>query len=258
MKKNLKYLIIGLIMISCNNDQKEWVSLFDGQTLDGWEIKIAGYELNNNYKNTFSVKDGNIRVSYDDYESFDEKFGHIFYTNKKFKNYHLKIDYRFYGEHVNSFKSEHEAWNYKNSGVMLHSEHPNQMLLDQGFPVSIEGQFLGGSGTNKRPTLNMCSPGTEVDINGTLALNHCVNSISKTIHTDDWVSVEFVVFSDSIVHHIIDEDTVMTYTNIRFGGTYLSDNFRNKIGEPLSEGYISLQSEGHPIEFKNIRIKELD
>lgn len=258
MKKNLKYLIIGLLIISCNNDQKEWVSLFDGQTLDGWEVKIAGYELNNNYKNTFSVKDGNIRVSYDDYESFDEKFGHIFYTNKKFKNYHLKIDYRFYGEHVNSFKSEDEAWNYKNSGVMLHSEHPNQMLLDQEFPVSIEGQFLGGSGANERPTLNMCSPGTEVNIDGTLALNHCINSISKTIHTDDWVSVEFVVFSDSIVHHIIDKDTVITYTNIRYGGSYLSDNYINKIGEPLSEGYISLQSEGHPIEFKNIRVKELD
>ena len=258
MKKNLKYLIIGLFIISCNNDQKEWVSLFDGQTLDGWEVKIAGYELNNNYKNTFSVKDGNIRVSYDDYESFDEKFGHIFYTNKKFKNYHLKIDYRFYGEHVNSFKSEDEAWNYKNSGVMLHSEHPNQMLLNQEFPVSIEGQFLGGSGANERPTLNMCSPGTEVNIDGTLALNHCINSISKTIHTDDWVSVEFVVFSDSIVHHIIDKDTVITYTNIRYGGSYLSDNYINKIGEPLSEGYISLQSEGHPIEFKNIRVKELD
>lgn len=258
MKKNLKYLIIGLLIISCNNDQKEWVSLFDGQTLDGWEVKIAGYELNNNYKNTFSVKDGNIRVSYDDYESFDEKFGHIFYTNKKFKNYHLKIDYRFYGEHVSSFKSEDEAWNYKNSGVMLHSEHPNQMLLDQEFPVSIEGQFLGGSGANERPTLNMCSPGTEVNIDGTLALNHCINSISKTIHTNDWVSVEFVVFSDSIVHHIIDKDTVITYTNIRYGGSYLSDNYINKIGEPLSEGYISLQSEGHPIEFKNIRVKELD
>lgn len=258
MKKNLKYFIIGLFIISCNNDQKEWVSLFDGQTLDGWEVKIAGYELNNNYRNTFSVKDGNIRVSYDDYESFDKKFGHIFYTNRKFKNYHLKIDYRFYGEHVSSFKSEDEAWNYKNSGVMLHSEHPNQMLLDQEFPVSIEGQFLGGSGANERPTLNMCSPGTEVNIDGTLALNHCINSISKTIHTNDWVSVEFVVFSDSIVHHIIDKDTVITYTNIRYGGSYLSDNYINKIGEPLSEGYISLQSEGHPIEFKNIRVKELD
>ena len=47
------------------------------------------------------------------------------------------------------------------------------------------------------------------------------------------------------------------YSNIKIGGGYLSDNFTDRIGEPLEEGYISLQSEGHPIEFKNIRIREL-
>ena len=119
-------------------------------------------------------------MSYDNYDSFGEKFGHLFYTKQKFKNYHLKLDYRFYGEHANKFKNEDEAWNYKNSGVMLHSEHPKQMFLNQGFPVSIEGQFLGGSGIKERPTLNMCSPGTEVDINGSQAVNHCISSSSNT------------------------------------------------------------------------------
>mgnify|MGYP000007166508 CR=1 FL=1 len=190
-------------------------------------------------------------------DSFDEKFGHLFYTKKKFKNYHLKMDYRFYGEHANQLKNEDEAWNYKNSGVMLHSEDPSKMFLDQEFPVSIEAQFLGGSGERDRPTLNMCSPGTEVDINGSQALRHCVSSSSKTYHNEDWVSVELIVYSDSIVHHVIDKDTVMTYSNIKIGGGYLSDNFTDKIGEPLEEGYISLQSEGHPIEFKNIIIREL-
>ena len=167
------------------------------------------------------------------------------------------MDYRFYGEHANSFKNEDEAWNYKNSGVMLHSEDPSKMFLDQEFPVSIEAQFLGGSGVKDRPTLNMCSPGTEVDINGYQALKHCVFSNSKTYHDEEWISVEFIVYSDSIVHHVIDRDTVMTYSNIKIGGEYLSDNFKDRIGEPLKEGYISLQSEGHPIEFKNIRLKEL-
>ena len=249
--------LISIVSIYCGTEKEEWISLFDGESLSGWEMKIAGYELNNNYRNTFSVKDGVIRVSYSDYDSFDEKFGHLFYTKKKFKNYHLKMDYRFYGEHANLFKNEDEAWNYKNSGVMLHSEDPSKMFLDQEFPVSIEAQFLGGSGERDRPTLNMCSPGTEVDINGSQALRHCVSSSSKTYHNEDWVSVELIVYSDSIVHHVIDKDTVMTYSNIKIGGGYLSDNFTDKIGEPLEEGYISLQSEGHPIEFKNIRIREL-
>jgi len=245
-----------LVLFSCIPVKENWISLFDGESLDGWEMKIAGYELNDNYRNTFSIQDGVIRVSYSDYDSFDRKFGHLFYTKKKFKNYHLKMDYRFYGNHVNLFKNEDEAWNYKNSGVMLHSEDPSKMLLNQGFPVSIEAQFLGGSGVKERPTLNMCSPGTEVDINESQAMEHCISSNSKTYHNEDWISVEFVVYSDSIVHHIINKDTVMSYSNIKIGGEYLSDNFTDKVGEPLKEGFISLQSEGHPIEFKNIRIKE--
>ena len=259
--KNSNFLIVFILItfLSCDNDQSniQWVNLFNGENLNGWEMKIAGYELNNNYRNTFSVNDGVIKVSYNDYDSFDEKFGHLFYTKKKFKNYHLKMDYKFYGEHANLFKNENEAWNYKNSGVMLHSEDPSKMLLDQEFPISIEAQFLGGSGDRDRPTLNMCSPGTEVDINGSQALKHCVSSSSNTYHTEDWVSIELIVYSDSIVHHIIDRDTVMTYSNIKIGGGYLSDNFTELIGKPLKEGYISLQSEGHPIEFKNIRVKEL-
>ena len=249
--------LISILSVYCDNENEQWTSLFDGESLSGWEMKIAGYELNNNYRNTFSVKDGVIRVSYSDYDSFDEKFGHLFYTEKKFKNYHLKMDYRFYGEHANQLQNENEAWNYKNSGVMLHSEDPSKMFLDQEFPVSIEAQFLGGSGERDRPTLNMCSPGTEVDINGSQALKHCISSNSKTYHNEDWVSVELIVYSDSIVHHVIDRDTVMTYSNIKIGGGYLSDNFTDRIGDPLEEGYISLQSEGHPIEFKNIRIREL-
>ena len=256
------YLLLAFITItffSCGNVQlnNQWIYLFNGKNLDGWEIKISGYEFNNNYRNTFSVKDGVIRVSYNDYDSFDDNFGHIFYTKKIFKNYHLKMDYRFYGVHANKLKNEDEAWNYKNSGVMLHSENPSKMFLDQEFPVSIEAQFLGGSGERDRSTLNMCSPGTEVNINGSQALRHCISSNSKTYHNEDWVSVELIVYSDSIVHHVIDKDTVMTYSNIKIGGGYLSDNFTDRIGEPLKEGYISLQSEGHPIDFKNIRIREL-
>ena len=258
MRHNIFIGLICILSINFDVDNEGWTYLFDGESLDGWEMKVAGYELNNNYRNTFSVKDGVIRVSYKDYDSFDNKFGHLFYTKKKFKSYHLKMDYRFYGDHANLFKNEDEAWNYKNSGVMLHSEDPSKMFLNQEFPVSIEAQFLGGSGEKDRPTLNMCSPGTEVDIKGSQANNHCVYSNSNTYHDEEWISAEFIVYSDSIVHHVIARDTVMTYSNIKIGGEYLSDNFLDKVGEPLKEGYISLQSEGHPVEFRNIMIKELD
>ena len=158
------FFVVCMVITSCGlNDKQEssssdWQVLLDGKTFDGWDIKVAGYDLNDNYNNTYLIEDGSIVVSYDQYDSFDEKDGNIFYTKKKFKNYHLKLDYKFYGDHIRD-----GDWSYRNSGVMLHSEDPKKIFKDQQVPVSIEAQFLGGSGVKERPTLNMCSPGTEVD-----------------------------------------------------------------------------------------------
>ena len=197
------------------------------------------------------MKDGTLKVSYENYESFDDKFGHIFYTKKKYKNYHLSLEYKFSGSHLKGAP----GWSIKNSGVMLHCQDPETMLIEQDFPVSAETQLLGGLGKNKRTTANICTPGTDVDINLKKAKAHCINSTSKTYHEDDWIKVEVIVYSDSLVHHVIDNDTVLTYTNIRVGGDNVPSNYINKIGNPLKEGYISLQSEGHPVEFRNIKIK---
>ena len=255
----LKKIFILLTLSSCQQDaaSNDWTSLFDGKSLDGWEIKIAGYDLNDNYNNTYVVEDESIVVSYDSYDTFDEKDGNIFYTKKKFKNYHLKLEYKFYGDHIRD-----GDWSFRNSGVMLHSEDPYKIFKDQRVPVSIEAQFLGGLENRAdgiSTTLNMCSPGTDVDINGTIAPNHCMRSSSKVFPINEWVGIDIIVYSDSIVHHIIERDTVMTYTNIRYANdNYYSENFKDMIGKPLKEGYIALQSEGHPVKFRNIIIKELD
>ena len=254
--KIFKTLLVFLILISCesNDDSSEWISLFDGKSLDGWEMKIAGYELNDNYKNTFRIGDGTIKVTYDDYDSFDRDFGHIFYTKKKFKNYHLILEYKFSGEHLKGAP----GWSIKNSGIMIHCQHPSSMLIDQDFPVSSEVQLLGGLGTGERSTANMCSPGIDVDINSEKAKYHCINSNSKTYHTDDWIRVEVIVKSNSIVHHLVENDTVISYSNLRVGGDKIPENYLSRLGEPLVDGFISLQSEGHPVEFRNIKIKKLN
>ena len=117
------------------------------------------------------------------------------------------------------------GWSIKNSGIMLHSQHPSTMLLDQDFPVSSEVQLLGGLGTGERSTANMCSPGIDVDINSEKAKYHCVNSNSKTYHNDDWVKVEVIVKSNNIVHHIVENDTVISYSNLRVGGDKIPENY---------------------------------
>ena len=81
----------------------------------------------------------------------------------------------------------------KNSGVMIHCQSPETMKKDQEFPVSIEVQFLGGNGKDKRPTGNVCTPGTNIVMKDKLITQHCNDSRSKTYHGDEWVTVEVEV-----------------------------------------------------------------
>src|SRR5690606_28249014 len=120
--------------------------------------------------------------------------------------------------------------------------------------------FLGGLGDGKpRPTGNMCSPGTKVVYNGQLAEDHCINSTSKTYDGDQWVKAELIVLGDSLIKHIINGDTVLQYSKPQIGGGVVNryDPIVKEDGKLLKEGYIALQSEGQPVEFRNIKLKNL-
>ena len=94
----MKNFLILIVLVCCScNQTEEWQTIFDGNSFDGWDIKIRYHELGENYNNTFKAEDGQINVSYEDYDEFEDKFGHIFYTKEKFKNYHLSLDYKFSG-----------------------------------------------------------------------------------------------------------------------------------------------------------------
>ena len=162
----------------------------------------------------------------------------------------MRLKYRFTGEQV----AGGPGWAYRNSGIMLHSQSPESMLTDQNFPVSIEAQFLGGDGKSERTTLNVCTPGTNVVMNNELITQHCTNSRSKTYHGDVWVSAEVVVYADSLIHHIVEGDTVFTYRKPQIDGDDLPEGFPLSDGTLLDAGYISLQAESHPVDFKDIEI----
>lgn len=251
---------IGLFLASSHvhsqssSDKENWLSLFNGKNLNGWDSKIAGYELGDNYNNTFVVEDGLLRVKYDKYESFSNEFGHLLYRTP-YSYYRLRIEYRFIGNQVPGGP----GWAFRNNGMMLHSQSAESMGLDQDFPISIEAQLLGGTKPKERSTLNLCTPGTHVNIAGELVTNHCISSQSKTYYGDDWVKAEFVVLGDSIIHHLIDQDTVLTYTKPVVGGDEVNNLKENiKIdGAALTEGYIAIQAESHPTDFKRIELLNL-
>ncbi|WP_394353730.1 3-keto-disaccharide hydrolase [Echinicola salinicaeni] len=233
---------------------QEWQSLFNGENFDKWRIKIAKHELDENYNNTFRIEDGMMKVRYDEYDDFNYQYGHIFY-DQSFSAYLLHLEYRFVGEQAPGG----EGWALRNSGAMLHGQDPRTMGRDQNFPISIEGQLLGGDGIHDRTTSNLCTPGTNVVMDNELFTPHCVSSSSKTYHGEQWVSADFLVLGDSIVHHIVEGDTVLTYFDPQIGGGNV-DNFDpsvKKDGQLIKEGFISLQSESHPIDFRTVELFDL-
>jgi 3-keto-disaccharide hydrolase len=235
-------------------DQKEWIQLFNGKDLSGWAVKITGYDLNQNYGNTFRVEDGLLKVAYDQYDQFNGRFGHIFYR-EKFSYYVIAVEYRFIGEQARGGPS----WALRNSGIMIHCQPPETMLRDQDFPISIEVQLLGGTGSGSRSTANLCTPGTNVVMNGELITRHCTNSTSKTYDGDQWVRVEAEVLGDTSVKHRVWGETVLSYEKPQIGGGVVNhfDEKVKKDGTLLTEGFISLQSESHPIEFRKVELLNL-
>jgi hypothetical protein len=231
--------------------EAEWIPLFNGQDLSGWTAKITGSDLGEDPWGTFRVEDGLLTVGYEAYDEFGSRFGHLFY-DEPFSDYELRVEYRFVGSQVEGGP----GWAFKNSGVMFHAQSPESMLRDQDFPISLEAQFLGGNGTDERPTANLCTPGTHVEMDGALVEDHCINSTSPTYHGEEWVTVDIVVLGDSITH-MVNGETVLAYARPVIGGGVVNgfDPAEKVDGRPLTEGFIALQSESHPIQFRQVLVR---
>ena len=245
------FIIAGLILtsFSCSSQRApEWKPLFNGKDLDDWEIKITGHELNENYGNTFKVEDGKIQVRYDQYDHFEERYGHLFYK-ETFSSYLIGIEYRFTGEQVEGAAD----WAYRNSGIMLHGQHPATMDVNQHFPTSIEVQLLGGDGSGERSTANLCTPGTQVMMDEQVVKIHCINSDSPTFLGEEWIRVEVLVLQDSLMVHYVNGEEVLRYERPQLDPL---DGARE--GELIGKGSISLQSESHPVDFRKVEIVDLE
>ncbi|HEX5789407.1 MAG TPA: DUF1080 domain-containing protein [Woeseiaceae bacterium] len=233
----------------------KWVSLFDGESLDGWTPKFRGFEPGYNHADTFRVQDGMIVGAYDGYESFDGRFGHLFYA-VPYSRYRLRFEYRIFGEPAAGIPE----WAFRNSGVMVHSPCPATMTTEQDFPISLEMQLLRGRGDGEpRTTGNLCTPGTEVVMDGETIEAHCIQSSSTTYDGDGWIKAEMLVLGDERIVHYIEGEPVLEYTRPTYGGhpAVNSNEALFRDGEPLTGGYIALQAEGHPVAFRNIELMNL-
>lgn len=233
----------------------KWIQLFNGKDLHGWTPKIKGCPLGENLGETFRVVEGLLCVSYDKYDAFEGRFGHLFYE-KPYANYRLRLEYRFVGEQAPGGP----GWAFRNSGVMIHGESPETMSKDQEFPVSIEVQLLGGRAEGERHTANLCTPGTHVVFDGELLTRHCTDSKSETYRGDQWVTVEVEVRGNKLISHTIDGEAVLSYTDPQYDTSDAhSKDLAGKQGNVhIHGGTISLQSESHPIQFRRVELLPLD
>jgi len=261
-KAFISLLTIGFLLSSCTPKlgsgkmESEWQPLFNGKDLSDWIVKIHHHATGINYGNTFRAEDGMIKVRYDEYgATFDDQFGHLYFKTP-FSHYHLKLDYHFSG----NLHPGAPDYTLLNSGIMFHSQDPYTIPVEQDWPISIEMQFLAGLRDGEpRATGNMCSPGTHIVYQGELVEQHIIKSSAKTYPKDEWVHAELIVYGDSLIQHIINGEKVLEYSGPQIGGKVVN-RFDPKIkidGKKLTSGYIALQSEGQPIEFKNIYLKDL-
>jgi len=249
--------LLILVTTSCAvAEDRPWVPLFNGTNLDGWTVKIAGHALGVNAHDTFRIEDGILKVSYDGYEKFDKQYGHL-YSNLAYSHYLLRMEYRFVG------KMMPDAPHYVNlnSGVMIHSQSPQSMELRQDFPVSLEFQFLADEGKGERPTGNVCTPGTNLEMHGELVTDHIVKSTAPTFPSDEWVNIEIEVRGHEEVIHRVNGKEVLRYQSPQLDpeGRVQSSEALIKAGAPMKLGYghIALQAEGQPVWFRNIELKPL-
>ena len=233
----------------------EWHSLFNGKDLSGWTIKIAKHLLNENYQDTFRVEDGIIKVAYDKYGKFDEQFGHL-YSNQAYSKYILRLEYKITGSAV----ADSPPWAKLNSGVMIHSQSPLTLELNQLWPASMEFQFLAGAATAGKQTGNVCTPGTNLEMKGKLVTDHIIDSTAKMPAVDEWVNVEVEVRGNDEVIHRVNGVEVLRYQHPQLDLREASAQKLMAAGAPLqlSFGHIALQAESQEVWFRNIRIKQLD
>lgn len=247
--------LLSLIRAATPADESGWITLFNGRDLDGWVVKVAKHPLGENYANTFRVEDGIIKVSYDDYDRFDQQFAHL-YSLLPYSHYVLQLEYRFVGRAM----EDAPHWAKLNSGVMVHSQSPLSMRVEQLWPVSMEVQFLGAGYTDGTQTGNACTPGTNLVLNGQLTHDHIIDAVGSLSPLDEWVSVEVEVHGHDEIIHRINGVEVLRYQHPQLDPQDPDAQRLLALGAPLelASGHLALQAESQPVWFRNIRIRLLD
>jgi hypothetical protein len=162
------------------------------------------------------------------------------------------------------FSDDHKApgappWTFKNSGLYLYAQAPETMGRDQQFPVAVEFDLVGGHMLGSRPTGEVCQNATRVRVAGAWLAEQCSKLSDLTIRDDQWVTAVAEITASRSVRQIVDGQLIVEYSDLQLDER---DPTAHKLiaagaAKTLSSGYLGLQSNGYPIEFRRVEILEL-
>jgi hypothetical protein len=169
MKNLIIILFLILSLTNCQKKEKEsdWISLFDGQTLEGWTASEN--------KDAWSVRDGSIVCQ--------GERSHLFYTgdvNKAtFKNFEFKVD----------VMTKPGA----NSGIYICTEYQEEGWPNKGYEIQVNNSFVGNP---EHPELKK-----------TASLYGVRNKYLTTVGDNEWFTMLTVVKGNRIQISVNDQLT---------------------------------------------------
>ena len=250
----LTALMLTALMAACQSeaDSPDWRPLLNGDDLSGWTVKFTGEDVGVNHRDTFQMVGEELRIDYSGWDSFDGRFGHIF-TDSDYSAYDLRFEYRSYGEQVSGAPD----WAYRNNGVLIHTQAPEDMARDQNFPVTLEMQLVNGAG---RSNGNICTPGTYVILDGAPNRDHCIGSSHPEMPTEDWIAVRVETEANGEVRFYVEDQLTFKIDQTLFEDGDIHMSGANTSGftpdQPIRKGRIAFQAESHPTAFRNVEIRK--
>jgi len=253
-------ILLTLFIFSCSENEKdqEWVSLFNGNNLEGWETYLS-YQpgsdneeiigVNEDPDGIFSVVDGAIRI--------DGRIWGALTSVKEFENYHLRFKFKWGEKRYPPRENEK-----RDSGLLYHCVGPHGAQSDH-WMRSHESQIMEGD-CGDYHSLDGARIDVEVDsieIEGRKSLIYAEGGqLLKGVHQrviksetvekplGEWNQMELIVNKGEITH-IMNGNVVLKASN--------SSQVVNEKVVPLTKGKIQFQSEAAEIFYKDIEIKFL-
>ena len=233
------------------------VRLFNGKNLDGWYTFIKGRGKNVDPKDVFTVSNGKIRIS-------GEEYGCIT-SNDEFENYKITVDFK-WGEKTFEPRTEKA----RDSGLLLHSVGEDGGS-DSTWMHSIECQMIeGGTGDfivvgDGSPEFSITCPVAPDKQGNSYVYNPTGNMATVNSGRINWSGrdsgwrdikgfrgekdLEKPVGKWNRIECVVKESEIQIYLN----GTLIN----NAVDVKPQKGRIQIQSEGAEIFFRRINIRSL-